>query len=238
MEPPPVISETLIRRSGKTPSGHPIYRLVRSESIFERVGGYWNDWDENLNIQDRGGIETSEEGKPTKSHHLLDRAVAEIRTVPTYSHLEHQGWILERWFPAAYFGSPDTWFSHVVMLPDEKGALTRPSMLPRWPDYPQDGKYLMIAGTFGAIPALGFLEDFISFREGKMASFPQDIEKHMKMREQECLERDRKASQKAQAENESRLMASVAPLTSTSLEAGRWRSKLFERAGETSHIGN
>lgn len=237
-EPSRVISETLKRRSGVTPQGFPIYRLVRSESIMERVGGYWHDWDGNLNAQDRGGIKTDAAGKPTGSHHRFDRAVAEIRLVPTYTHLDTQGWVLERWFSAAFFGSPLAWFDHVVMTPDEAGALTVRSKIPRWPDYPSQGKYLMIVGPFDYEPAMGFLEDFIAFRERKMEEFPADIEVHMKQCERRCVERDRKASERGMRENEDRITSGVAALTGTSLEAGRWRSRMFERAGQESHIGN
>lgn len=237
-EPSKHISDTLVRRGGKNGMGFPIYRLVDSPAVMEKVGGIWQEWDPNLNVQDRGGIESSEGGAPVESHHRPERVAAELREVPTYSHLDEPGWVLERWYPASYFGSPTAWEQNVVLTPDDEGKLTVPSNIPRLGPFPSQGRYLMIVGPFPLEPDLGFLQDYIAWWEERRASFPTDVEEHIRNCVQRAMDREEVRSEHAMRENHMRLMDSVSPLTSTSLEAGRWRSKSFEKAGMTSHIGN
>jgi hypothetical protein len=227
-EPMRQISDALLRRGRMNALGFPIYRLVRSEFIFEKVGGRWNDWDADLNVADRGGISTGMQGEAVQTHHRPDRVAEEVREVPTYSHLDSQGWVLERWYPASYFGSPEAWGAQ--LLPGTKIPLLGP--------FPSQGRYLMLVGPFLHEPDLCFLHDFISHWEQRRASFPDDVEQHIKRRTEDAIAREEERSQRAQRENFERLRDSVKPLTSTTLEAGRWRSKQFEKAGFTSHIGN
>lgn len=226
-EPIRRVSDTLIRRGGRMGTGSPIYRLVRSEYVFEKVGGLWHEWDKNLNIADRGGI-TTEEGKPVESSFRPDRVVAELRETQVYSHFDEPGWVLERWYPGVFFGSPVAWESHKV--PGSNIQLLGP--------FPTQGRYLCIAGPFPKPPSIGFIEDFIASWESRRDSFPTDVEKHIQMRVEEATRLHEARTEHAIRENTERLEASVAPIDSTTLEAGRWRQKHFESAGHTSHVGN
>lgn len=208
--------------------GFPVYRMVRSEYVLEKVGGRWNQWDADLDVDDRGGIETDHEGKPAESHHRPDRVVVEVRQVQTYSHLDEPGWILERWYPAAFFGSPAAWAENVV------AGTNVPLLGP----FPSEGRYLKIVGPFPLEPDLSFIEDYIASWEQRRASFPDDVEEHIRNCELAAQEREERRSEGAVQKNFERMRESVAPLSSTSLEAGRWRSRMFERAGQTAHIGN
>jgi hypothetical protein len=237
-EPSRVMRETLKRRGGVNAMGFPVYRMVWSENVMEQVGGLWHEWDADLTIEDRGGIEAGADGRPTLSHHRPDRVVAELRTVPTYSHLEIAGWVVERWYPPAFFGSPQEWASHVVLTLDGDGQPTVPSNIPRLGAYPSQGRYLMIVGPLPKEPTINYVEDYIAWWEQRRASFPADAEQYVREQVELATKRDEENSDRAIRENHDRLMASVSPLTSTSLEAGRWRSAMFERAGHTAHIGN
>lgn len=237
-EPPKRISDTLMRRWGTTDLGFPVYRLVWSENVFEQSGGIWHDWDKNLNQQDRGGIATGADGKPTQSEWKPDQVHAELRTVKKYSHLDVHGWMLQRWFPPAMFGSRESWEALVVMLPDGDGYSRIPSTIPLLGAYPAKGAYVEIGGPYPKMPAVGYIEDVIADREERRAQMPDDIEEHIRNEVLKAQEREERRSDIAIRENHERIMASVQPLTSTSLEAGRWRSKMFERAGHTAHIGN
>lgn len=208
--------------------GYPVYRLVRSEYVMEKVGGLWNEWNADLNVTDRGGIVTGETGAPSQSSYRPDRVVPEVREVQTYSHLDEQGWMLERWYPAAFFGSPTWWAAQVV-----KGT-----NLPKFGPYPSEGRYLAICGPMQREPSMSFLEDFISSWEERRASFPDDVEKHIRQRVRDAEIAEEKRSEHAKRENSERLAAKMEPVVSTTLEAGRWRSRQFEKAGYTSHIGN
>jgi hypothetical protein len=236
-EPSNRMSDVLARRGGKNAMGFPIYRMVKSEFITEKIGGTWHDWDENLSIEDRGGIDSSQ-GRPILSHHRPDQIVTEVREVQKYSHLEDPGWILERWYPASMFGARGAWESIFVLVADPLTGGEIETNVPRLGPYPHQGQYEMIVGPFPAEPSIDFVEDFIASWEQRRDSFPSDIEEHIKMRIAEAVKQDEEASAHAIQTNRLRLRDSAAPLTSTTLEAGRWRQKMFEKSGHTSHIGN
>ena len=227
-EPTIATAQTLLRRGGHTPQGFPIYRLVRTEHVIEQVGGSWNIWDENLDVNDRGGIVTGDKGLPTQSFHRPEKVVIDVIAVQKYSHLDEHGWMLERWYPPVFFGSPESWAENVV--PGSSVPLLGP--------FPTLGRYIEIYGAVKFEPPISFLEDFIADWEERRAGIPEDVEKHIANRVNEALEREAKRSDHALRDNYERIMDSVRPLTSTTLEAGRWRSQKFRRAGFTSHIGN
>lgn len=227
-EPSGETSKTLLRRGGVTPEGHPTYRLVRSEYIYEKSGGLWKDWDDDLGAQDRGGMYSQGDGTFRPSLHKAIRQVAEIRDVPVYSHLDEQGWVLERWFPGSYFGSAEEWEERKV--PD--------TSLPILGEFPVQGKYLMQVGPFPVEPDISFLIDFIAHRESRWESMPTDIDLYVRQKVREAEDKEAKMAEKRIAENHLRVMDSVKGLTSSTLEAGRWRDKMFRRSGHFSHMGN
>ena len=237
-EPSPQLAGTLTRRGGVNPMGFPIYRLVQSELVVEKIGGAWHEWDDNLNIADRGGIESGEGGRAQKSHFSPDRVVLEVRDVPKYAHLDDQGWILERWYPASFYGSPQAWESHKVKIADVNGHMTIESSVPQLGPFPAHGQYEMLTGPFTREPSISFLEDFISAWEQRRDSFPEDIEKFIRMRVEAATRKEEERAEGAFQKNYLRIKDSAKPLTSTTLEAGRWRSRMFEKSGHTSHIGN
>ena len=227
-EPNGNLADILIRRGGNNPMGFPIYRVVRSEYIFEKVGGEWHDWDDNLGMDDRGGLKADGSGGIAVSRFRPDRIFVGIREIPTYTHLDEDGWILERWFPAFYFGSPESWNAHVV-----KGT-----NLPALGPYPTDGRYLMLCGPFPQEPDVSFVIDYIAHWETRRESFPNDVEAYVKQQVDKAIRREEERGERAIRENTARVMDSVVSLTSNTLEAGRWRSKMWEKSGHTSHMGN
>jgi len=230
-EPSNVIAETLKRRSLEAPGGYPVFRLVHSDFVFEQLGGEWNDWDDNTPVTDRGAISNILDpyGHPIAAATPI-RTVTEIRTVPTYCALDTQGWVLERWFPAHLFGSPEAHYADVVAG----------TSIPRRGPYPERGKYLMLTGPFPEEPSIDFLQDFISSREQwfeKVQS--QDIEAYVKQRCYEAEQREEKKREKKRQDFYDRIMdASKGILLGTSLEAGRLRTKAAEAMGLRSHVGN
>ena len=230
-EPSQVIRETLKRRSLDAPGGYPVFRVVRSEFVYEQVGGEWNDWDESVAIDDRGVLSSvlDAHGMPIPKATPV-RVVTEIRTIPTYCGMETQGWILERWFPAHLFGSPEEHYADVVPG----------TTLPKRGPYPERGKYMMLTGPFPEEPSIDFLQDFISSRERWFETVQsQEIEAYIKQR---CCDRQAaydKKREKDLAESVARMMeASKSILLGSSLAAGRVRNAAAERAGIRSHVGN
>ena len=230
-EPSKVIRETLKRRSLDAPGGYPVFRVVHSQFVYEQIGGEWNDWDENTPIADRGKLSSvlNAQGEPMPAATPL-RVVTEMRTIPTYCAFETQGWILERWFPAHLFGSPEAHYADVVPG----------TALPRRGPYPERGKYVMLTGPFPEEPSIDFLQDFLSARQQWFETVrSQDIEAYIRQRcydQQEAYNRKRK---KDLAESIARMLeASKSILLGSSLAAGRVRNAAAERAGIRSHVGN
>jgi hypothetical protein len=230
-EPPKIVSDTLRRRSLDAPGGYPVFRVVHSEFVYEQIGGIWNDWDDNVAVEDRGRISSivGVDGLPMQMDRPI-RTVAEIRTVPTYCGMDTQGWILERWFPAHNFGSPEWHYEQVVP------GTSIPSLGP----YPERGKYVMLTGPFPEPPSIDFLQDFISFHQQKAeAIMDQDVTAYVRQRIYDREQAEEKKKAAAIQDTFLRLVdSSKSILEGSSLAAGRIRSRAAEAVGLRSHVGN
>lgn len=102
-EAPRYLRETMLRRGGTNEHGEPNYRLVRTEARKRLSTGLWTTWDENLSSSER-----------REDRNTPWRTQVETRQVAMYPPDEH-GWALERWFPATFYGTPETWFAPVEM---------------------------------------------------------------------------------------------------------------------------
>ncbi|HEV2709147.1 MAG TPA: hypothetical protein VGU67_02940 [Edaphobacter sp.] len=230
-EAPATLANTLKRRYMETPGGYPMFRLVHSEYVLEKIGGEWTDWDESIAVEDRGRLSAivDLDGNAMAMNRPM-RTVVEVRTVPKYSHLDPPGWILERWFPAHKFGSPELYAENVVPG----------TSIPRLGPYPHEGAYVMLTGPFPEIPSISFLEDFIGYHQSiTEAIMDQDIEAYIKKR---CYDREQAEEKKRTAgvrDSYDKMMdASKSILFGSSLAAGRLRSEAAEKHGIRSHVGN
>jgi hypothetical protein len=121
---PQWLQKLLLRRFGRSPFGEPRYRLVWSASRLERSGGLWTDWDEQA-------VATRDRGKPGAKPL---RRKAEMRWVPKYP--GESCWLIERWMPAASYGTPEQWYRPVA-----EGGTQLPNGLAALGDYPYLGDY-------------------------------------------------------------------------------------------------
>lgn len=242
----PEISTTrdfLIRIGGKSHAGYPNYRLVQSENVLEQKGGEWQDWDDNLAPEDRARfirkiitfpqkqiilgkeVEVKNQRTILVPGNTPIRTVTEVRLVPKYSHLDTQGWILERLYPAEAFGLPEDWYAHVVPGTD----------VPRLGPYPADGQYEMIAGVFLQEPSISFLEQYIAFQKARTREMQErDVRSILNDKIYAHEQQEKKKRELA----EQRIRDLISPLYGTSLEAGRWRNEVAIQAGIRSHMGN
>jgi hypothetical protein len=238
------IRDFLIRIGGRNPAGYPMFRLVDSEKVIEKMGGNWKDWDESLSVEERSPTvrktftvmeeATMPNGEVTevaKEKSLIlpgnapIREVNEVREVPKYSHLDTQGWILEKFYPAYMFGSREEWASYVVPGTE----------IPRLGPYPADGRYEMVAGIFPAPPAHSFLEDFIAYHAKRAQEMQErDVRSYVNDAVHRAEEEDARKTEDARLH----ILDKIKPLLGTSLEAGRWRNEVARQAGIHSHMGN
>jgi hypothetical protein len=223
---PSEIQDYLLTLGGRTPFNEPLWRLVVAESVVWKVAGgkVWND---NLSISERGGLNlTAEGGCATPAHKPLrdesDRLVERRR----YPHLE--GWILQRWFPPSSY-SKSQWFAPENCLPDGT---------PKLGPYPQFGDYEMIAGPVQRIPSKSELHSFISSYYRGLESRSGSVEGRIKEAVNAAEYERQREEQRIRALTEDYMRDKCSYLSSSSLEAGRIRTKNAEKLGIKEHVGN
>jgi hypothetical protein len=248
------VVDFLLRVGGKSGNGFPNYRLVESDRVFETKGAIWHDWDETLTASERaprirkvipvreripvptaiqfhvpssqdGGIEVVVQKSVLLPGHKPIRVVPELRLVPKYCELDPAGWILQKYYPAAMFGSPDAWYSRTV-----KGT-----SIPLLGPYPERGQYEMIAGVFRMAPSFDFLDRTIQYHQ-KRAREKQETDVTAYVNE--AFHRHNKAEENKRNELAAQLRDMMSPLLSNTEAAGRWRNRIAEEAGIRSHMGN
>jgi hypothetical protein len=238
---PSEIQNYLLTLGGRTPFGEPMWRLVVADNVVWKVAG-GKVWDENLSVSERGGIlhpavEDSEcqpladaerarafrqgnTNKPIRdeSDRLVDRR--------RYPHL--QGWILQRWFPPSSY-SKSQWFAPENCLPDGT---------PKLGPFPQFGDYEMIAGPVQRIPSRSELHSFISSYYRGLESRNGSVEGRIREAVNAAEYERRRDEHRVRALTEDYMRDKCSYLFSSSLEAGRIRTKRAEKLGIREHIGN
>jgi hypothetical protein len=134
-EAPEGIQERVARSGGWNLFGEANFRVVWGGSRLCWIGGRWVDHDDSGN---------------------LIREAIEMRLVPKY--LPENRWHIERWMPAASYGTPDEW--HELTTEVEDGVRV-PSLGP----YPARGDYehcFTLSGALGEfLPLTGAACDWV-----------------------------------------------------------------------------
>ena len=206
-----------MRIGGRTPFNEPMWRLVVADSVVWKVAG-GKVWDENLSVSDRGGLISSNTPIRDDSDRLVDRR--------RYPHLE--GWILQRWFPPLSY-SKSQWFAPENCLPDGT---------PKLGPFPQFGDYEMLAGPVQRIPSRSELHSFISSYYHGLESRSGSIEGRIRDAVNAAEYERRRNEQRVRALTEEYMRDKCSYLFSSSLEAGRIRTKNAEKLGIREHLGN
>jgi hypothetical protein len=214
---PSEIQDYLLTLGGRTPFNEPLWRLVVAESVIWKVAG-GKVWDDNLSVSERGGLGDLNNPLRDESDHLVERR--------RYPHLA--GWILQRWFPPSSY-SKSQWFAPENCLPDGT---------PRLGPYPQFGDYEMIAGPVQRIPSRSELHSFISSYYRGLESRSGSIEGRLREAVNAAEYERRREEQRIHALAEEYMRDKCSYLFSSSLEAGRLRTKNAEKLGIKEHVGN
>jgi hypothetical protein len=234
--------------AGKNPYGLPNWRLVVASDVWVREAGVYRDWDENLSVAERGGFnfQQSEEaamvqiagkdfeelGEQPQWEALRHgnrpiRTVTEVRDNPRYPNI--LGWILELWFPAHKYGSPEQWYAYKAV-----DGVT--SMLG---EYPHQGDYEMIYGPFKKTPTASQLQLWLSkYIYDRQHLRTTGTPEQRALEYVERYEADQqKQWMKRRAEYQAEMMDIWKPIaTSGSGEMNRFRQQLARQAGQTSHV--
>lgn len=228
IQPPQSHIDFILRVGGKNPYGEPLYRLVWAENRYRPEGGIWHDWDENLTVQERGGLITDEQGRFRPSDKKPLRIVAEIRKVHKYmgAHGPLKGWIIERWQPAFMYGARDSWPKHPV---------TGQPILGPWPEF---GDYEKVTDPAVHLPALSTIKNAIEKCEFNREYHKQSVEAAVREAVNEAEFRYEEKMRKEMEEAIAFFRDQLSPWNHISLSAGRWREELARRAGVREHAGN
>lgn len=214
---PSEIQDYLLTIGGKTPFGEPVWRLVVADSVVWKVAG-GKVWDENLSIAERGGIRSSHKPLRDESDRLIERK--------RYPHLD--GWILQRWFPPSAY-SKVQWFAPENCLPGG---------IPVLGPFPQFGDYEMVGGPTKRIPPKSELHSFISSYYRGLESRTGSIEGRIREAVNAAEYERKKEEQRIRALTDDYMRDKCSYLYSSSLEAGRIRTKKAEKLGIREHVGN
>lgn len=220
---PPGLQDFLNLHGGKTPQGHPRYRLVWAPSVRHKSYGTFYDWHEDTPVNERGGLEMDSEGTWGQVSNRPIRVVTEMRWVETYPDIE--GWIVERWYPRHMFGDPAAW---------EKNRLLGP--------YPEAGMYVDCCNPMSRVPSVKLLENLVSAIEYKIANKQGTMEQRVAKRVAEIQANKEKQRLAARSVVTSKLHEVTPIIFGSSLAAGRIResiaNRIRARGGKISHVGN
>lgn len=223
---PADMAEFLTRVGGYNPNDEPMYRMNWAENIYDTQGGIWQEWAQGTPINERGGTEMDDEGHITPCTTKPLRIVTELREVLRYPNMV--GWILERWEPANYFGTRLQW----------EGGKVPFTQIPFLGPYPEDGRYVLVAGPSLELPSTLELNGAIEETEFKKDEHRGACGRLVRERVNEAEWQYEQNSIKFRQHVEEVIKDQLSPWKRASLAAGRWRNEMAARAGVREHAGN
>jgi hypothetical protein len=218
---PKATHAALARIGGNNPYGEPMWRVVLAQHCIAKRGGILHD----LGDGEQSVFAVGAKGKIVEAK-IFDSMTSGTLDLPKYDCAD--GWIVERWFPASTWGTPEQWASQKA----EDGSRLLCE------EYPSRGRYWMMMGPFDHIPDLGDLENAIAMHTESMNNQPTNYDAYFRqvMRDEECARQ--KAKEKLIADLNYRRKNELVPvLKSTSLGAQRFRNQLTAQAGLSEHLG-
>lgn len=149
---PADVTDKLLRWGGKNPYGQPNWRIILLQNHLVQRAGVWTEHDEGTDMVQ---FEEHEKHVGYSTREIAPDAVrVGMFWVPLYP---VKGWGLERWFPAASYGSKVQWES----------ALSQDDKTPMMGPFPEHGEYFMPSGggPWPEIPNLESVRESISIWE-------------------------------------------------------------------------
>jgi hypothetical protein len=212
----------LLRIGGKVPGQNiPKWRVCIAEHCIRKSAGVLH----HLPTGEVSVFDVDGEGKVHGKTSIGDRVESGTFELTRYP---VKGWIIERWFPPAAWGTPEEWASHRA----EDGGRIMAS------EFPHKGDYFITNGPFEEIPDLGDLENAIRMWEHGYDNRPTNILAHYKslLQAEEDL-REQRMEKLVKDLEYMRQNELVPVLKSGSLEAQSVRNDLQRMIGDTSHLG-
>lgn len=162
---PQYMVEALRGYGGTNPYGEPLWRVILAENHLVQRCGIWHEVDPNDNQVEfapaaRGGALNYQ----TKQLQPLSVSGVETRWIPRWP---CEGWVLERWFPAHCYGSPEAW----------KAVKSSDGVTPMMGPYPARGAYWMMKGPWVEIPTVSAVRQGVSSWENSVKHMHGQVDK-------------------------------------------------------------
>lgn len=249
-EIPKDVRSFLKRVGGKNPYEESNYRLCLAEDRYMKIAGVFVEWPENTSIADRGGMikQTVDLAKPQAIYASVNGEIkcvgwrdtqevmmpSEVKPLRTYTGIkevrrypEYEGFILERWYPANMWGTPEEW--NEAKLGDGT---------PMNGPYPERGEYLAVVGPWGKTPSQSVLQKAIQYVENGIQNRRYSGETMRRIRLNKARDEMERQSLAYIDWMAKYIIDKTSYLASTSLAGGRLRQAAADRVGLKGHFGN
>jgi hypothetical protein len=222
---PAEVTERITAWGGTNEYGDPNWRVILAQNHLVQRAGMWTDFDEDI---EQVHFEPGHHGlKYTTQRIAPERIRIGILWVPRY---QVEGWVLERWFSSAAYGSRESW----------EAALSQDGITPMMGPFPEHGGYMMLSGG-GPWEEIPNLEDL----RAAISSWENDSHLHGQFDEENLVKtmRDEMAAiEEDQEQRYAKLLAEVTYLREHNLlflkgnpALSEYRNKLVNQAGITEH---
>lgn len=225
---PAAVRRLLREFGGVTPTGKPMWRLVRAGDCRilcqGRIHHFPRGVEQGFGARDGHG-DLLDRGGSTRP----DRIQGGVFWMPRYRDIAGEWWILQKWFPPHVWGSAVDWNAARTTEETDTALFAQ--------EFPHAGDYFMLAGPWPTVDAAGDLRAPIRMYLRALSENPRDLEAHVQgeiaveaaeRRERlEALERTAMLAQSALMET----------WKSTSGDAQRVREQLAAGAGLKGHFG-
>ena len=210
---PKNIRRLLVDFGGLTPTGLPMWRLVRAGDCRMLV---------------QGTIHHIPKGVPLDIERPIERIEGGQFSLRRYPQTDGRAWILQKWFPPSLWGTAEQWCGHRADAEDTPLFVQK---------FPSAGDYFFVAGPWETPEAAGDLRAAIRVYMRQMMENPRDLEAciltEMAL---EISDRERRTEQ-LEREIASAEAALNPMLKSVSRDAQQMRDKIAASAGLNGHFG-
>ena len=259
---PQSIEDFLVRIGGRNPYGESNYRACLAQYRFIKAGETWNDWDEALETNERGGLTFNEELMAmAPSGNKPIRVVAEMRDIPRYpvcdcDHVMVRGKNWDAAFPSENLVPAEAGDCQVCQgvrgwivekwVPAHKFKMSEAEWyqhkvpgfdIPRLGPYPHQGEYMRVPNSHATarIPPLGQLGELIFYLESHRSKADMSDDVYRRQREDAILKERERIKMAHLMRNKDLIRRSLEPLLGNSLRAGIEREKYANRLRARGH---
>jgi len=207
----PWLIRTMLRDyGGVTPTGLPMWRLVRAGDCTILCQGVMHHW--------------PRKGRASRP----DRITAGRMLQPRYRDIPKDSWILQKWFPPKLWGSAIQW-------KEQRGEDIDTRLFIQ--EFPENGDYFMLAGPWATIDEAGDLRHAIHLYLTREMKKPRDAEQYIRLLMSEEHARREKDLESLAREIDRAETQMQLTLKTVGKDAQMVRDRIAAEAGIEGHLG-